>query len=97
MDIQLKTDEKRGSFFIEQDYRQIAELDFEIKNGILNAYHTGVRKEMEGQGIAAQLVNKLIEYARANNYKVIPSCPYIEMKFKRNSADVEDIWYQPNK
>ena len=97
MDIQLKVNDNRGSFFIEKDNRQIAELDFEIKAGVLNAYHTGVRKELEGQGIAAQLVNKMIDYARSNNYQVIPSCPYIEMKFKRNPSEVEDIWYHSTK
>ncbi len=94
MDIQFKIDErKHGSFFIENgNGSQIAELDFEVKDGVLNAYHTGVRKELEGQGIAAKLFDEMVIYARENNYKVIPSCSYILVKFKRNENEFSDIW-----
>ncbi len=38
MEIQYRIDEKnQGSFFIEKEGRQIAELDFEIKDNVLNA------------------------------------------------------------
>lgn len=91
--IEFKIDDKnRGSFYIMDEGSQIAELDFEIKDNILNAYHTGVRKELEGQGIAGKLFDKLVEYARKNNYKVIPSCSYVAVKFKRRPAEYEDIW-----
>lgn len=94
MDIQFKIDEnKRGSFFIEnEDGKQIAELDFEVKDNILNAYHTGVRKELEGQGIAGKLFDKMVEYATTNKYKVLPSCSYILVKFKRDENRYKDIW-----
>lgn len=95
MDIQFKIDEKnRGSFFIEQDGRQLAELDFEVKNNVLNAYHTGVRPELEGQGIAGKLFDEMVKYARENNYTVIPSCSYILAKFRRNPDGFADIWHR---
>ena len=56
MNIEFKKKKKKqGSFFINKESRQIAELDFEVKNNVLNAYHTGVRPELEGQGIAGKL------------------------------------------
>ncbi len=95
MDIQFKIDERnRGSFFIEQDGRQLAELDFEVKNNVLNAYHTGVRPELEGQGIAGKLFDEMVKYARENNYTVIPSCSYILAKFRRNPDGFADIWHR---
>ena len=91
--IEFKIDEKkRGSFFINKDGKQIAELDFDVKDGILNAYHTGVRPEYEGQGIAAKLFDKLVAYAREHNYKIIPSCSYIAVKFRRRPDEFADIW-----
>ena len=91
--IEFKIDENnRGGFFINKDGKQIAELDFDLKDGVLNAYHTGVRKELEGQGIAANLFDKLVEYARENNYKIIPSCSYILVKFRRNPNGFADVW-----
>lgn len=96
MDIQLRiNDNGRGSFFIEQGGQQVAELDFEVKNTILNAYHTGVRLELEGQGIAGRLFDAMVDYARKNSYQVIPSCPYILAKFRRRPDDYLDIWYHP--
>lgn len=85
-------DNNRGSFFINRDDRQIAELDFDLKDNILNAHHTGVRKELEGQGIAAKLFDKLVEYARENKYKIIPACSYILVKFRRRPDDFADVW-----
>ena len=90
--IEFKIESNRGSFFINKDGKQIAELDFDVKDNVLNAYHTGVRKELEGQGIAAKLFDKMVVYARENNYKVIPSCSYIAVKFKRRPDEYADIW-----
>ena len=87
-------DERRGSFFIMEGERQIAELDYDLQNGILNAYHTGVRRELEGQGIAGLLFDEMVKYARENNYKVIPTCSYILVKFRRHPDKYCDIWHR---
>ncbi|HHV85882.1 MAG TPA: N-acetyltransferase [Petrimonas sp.] len=95
MDIQFRTgDNGTGSFFIEKEGRQVAELDFEVKNNVLNAYHTGVRPELEGQGIAGRLFDELVKHARKHHYKVIPSCSYILAKFRRNPEGFSDIWHR---
>lgn len=94
MNIQFKINNNLGSFFIEKEGRQIAELDFEIKNNLLNAYHTGVRPELEGQGIAAKLFDEMVKYAREKGYKVIPTCSYILVKFRRNPDGFSDIWHR---
>ncbi|MGI6047518.1 MAG: GNAT family N-acetyltransferase [Petrimonas sp.] len=95
MNIEFRINEKKqGSFFINKESRQIAELDFEVKNNVLNAYHTGVRPELEGQGIAGKLFDEMVKYARKNGYTVIPSCSYILAKFRRNPNGFSDIWYR---
>ncbi len=95
MNIQFKIDNlNRGSFFIIQENRQVAELDFEVKNGILNAYHTGVRPELEGQGIAGKLFDEMVKYAREKGFKVMPTCSYILAKFRRRPDDYADLWYR---
>ena len=94
MDIQQKITDDRGRFYIEEGGRLIAELDFQLRDGILDAYHTGVRPEFEGQGIAGKLFDEMVQYARENGYKVIPSCPYIHVKFRRNPEGFRDIWHQ---
>ena len=96
MEIRHKIENKRGSFFIELEGCKVAELDYEIKANVLCAYHTGVRPKLEGQGIANKLFNELINYARANNYMINPSCPYILAKLKHNSDKFADIWCRSN-
>ena len=76
MDIQQKIDGDQGRFYIEQEGRLIAELDYRIKDNVLDAYHTGVRPEFEGQGIAGRLFDQMVQFARENNYTVLPTCPY---------------------
>ena len=93
MEIQFKIDvQKQGSFYIELDGKQVAELDFSIENNLINAYHTGVRKELEGQGVAGKLFDELVKYARENELKIIPTCSYILAKFRRNPDGFSDIW-----
>ena len=95
MEIQKRLDDNKGSFFIEKDGRQVAELDFVIKEDILDAIHTGVRPELEGQGIAGRLFDEMVKFAREKGYKVKPSCPYIDVKFKRDPAGFRDVVYKP--
>lgn len=95
MEIQKRLDDNRGSFFIEKDGRQVAELDFVIKENILDAVHTGVRPELEGQGIASRLFDEMVNFAREKGYKVKPTCPYIDVKFKRDPDGFSDVVYKP--
>lgn len=45
------------------------------------ADHTLVPKEIGGRGIAAALVDALIEDARQEGFKIVPQCSYVEKKF----------------
>ena len=93
MEIQFKIDDRQqGSFFIEESGNQIAELDFELEGNVLNAYHTGVRKEYEGQGIAGRLFYALVSYAREHGYKIVPTCSYVLARFRRHPELFEDVW-----
>ncbi|HBX19528.1 MAG TPA: N-acetyltransferase, partial [Porphyromonadaceae bacterium] len=67
---------------------------FELEDGVIDAYHTGVRPEFEGQGIAARLVDELASFAREHSYTIIPSCPYISAKFRRAPEKFNDLWHR---
>lgn len=96
MEIQRKINDNSGSFYIEQEGKQIAELDFRIKNNSLDAYHTGVRPELEGQGIAGKLFNELVDYARENGYTIIPTCAYVQAKLNKNPDLFRDVRVDSN-
>ncbi|MCD7924470.1 N-acetyltransferase [Bacteroidaceae bacterium] len=64
---------------------QIAYLQYEEKNGILDILHTVVPPQLEGQGIAQSLTEAAIDYAKEKNLKIRPTCAYAKMFFTRHT------------
>ena len=92
-DIQLKLDSRgRGAFYIEENNVKIGEMVVGISGTALTVYHTEVDPEMEGNGFAKQMLDKMVAYARENKLQVIPLCEYVHAQFKRHPAEYEDIW-----
>lgn len=48
------------------------------------ANHTGVPQSLQGKGIAAQLVERLVADARVEGFKIVPACSYVEAQRKRH-------------
>ena len=46
--------------------------------------HTIVPFSLKGQGIATALAKHVLDYARENNLKVIPQCPFIRSYIERH-------------
>ena len=51
---------------------------------VLELYSTYVPPADRGHGIAARLVQAAIEYARAEGYRIIPSCWYVAVWLRRH-------------
>jgi len=52
--------------------------------GGLDIVSTQVPGELEGQGIASGLTRYVLEYARCNRLKIIPSCSFTDAYFRRH-------------
>lgn len=75
----------RGRYVIHLAPGFEAEMTFrKAENGTITIDHTGVPREYEGRGIAAKLVNKAIEDARAEGFKITPLCSYVVAQFRRH-------------
>ena len=48
------------------------------------ATHTIVPRAIGGRGIAARLVDALVSDARAQGFRIVPQCWYVEKKFDEN-------------
>ncbi len=81
-EIKHKENDTRGMFYMEDDKGITSELTYTKQdNGVLIIDHTETRSELEGKGLASMLLERSVEYARENNYKIDPLCPFAEVKF----------------
>ena len=91
--IELKLDaNQNGAFVIEDGDQRLAEMAISLDGPNLIVYHTEVSEALQGQGIASKLLAQMVDYARKNNLKVIPRCPYVHAQFKRHREQYADIW-----
>jgi predicted GNAT family acetyltransferase len=55
-------------------------------DGVLDYFHTYVPPELRGQGIAGELVNVALTYAREHGFNVLPTCPFVARVIDSNPA-----------
>lgn len=83
-----------GRFRVRRDGRDLAVLDYQAGPGFWNLVHTWADPSVRGTGLASSLVRQVMDQARAEGLKVIPSCPYIPAWLRRNPeyADLVSTW-----
>ena len=52
--------------------------------------HTEVEPAYNGKGVGKEMVYKAVEFARENNLKIIPLCPFATATFKKNK-EIRDV------
>ncbi|RFM27854.1 GNAT family N-acetyltransferase [Deminuibacter soli] len=82
----------KGAFKIEEHGHHIAEMVVAVKGQELHIYHTEVADDHQGQGLAKQLLDAMVNYARTRHLQVVPYCVYVQGQFKRNPELYADIW-----
>lgn len=93
--VEISINEKgRGAFYITAEGKRIGEMEVAVSDGRLIVYHTEVAPEMEGKGVAKQLLTAMVEHARNHGLKVMPLCPYVNAQFRRHPAAYKDVWYK---
>lgn len=62
-----------------------AELTFRREGpGLIVADHTLTPEALRGQGIAFQLVERMVADARREGFRIRPTCPYVVAQFDRH-------------
>lgn len=83
-DIQREEDGKKGRFFLVKDGNE-AELTFSILSPATRiADHTGVPDALRGTGAGAALVAHLVAVARAEGWKIVPLCPFVNAERRKH-------------
>ncbi len=86
MEIQREDNGKKGAFFIEDEGNRVAEMTYLFagdKKFIID--HTEIADTLRGKGIGVQLVDEAVQYARNNQFKILPLCPFAKSVFKKRS------------
>ena len=63
---------------------QCAVIDYTLLRGVMAIHHTGVPREIEGQGIAGRLMKAALDHAKAHGWKVAPHCSYAAAYMQRH-------------
>ncbi|NNL73287.1 MAG: N-acetyltransferase [Silicimonas sp.] len=82
--ISREMSESRGRYVIRQDGEE-AELTFSITSPTLRiADHTGVPEAMRSTGAGRALAERLVADARAEGFKVVPLCPFVNAERRKH-------------
>lgn len=74
-----------GSNRLELDIEgSTAFIDYKLSGSTLFLVHTEVPKELEGKGVGGAIVQKALQYAKDNQYKIVPICPFVQAYLERH-------------
>ena len=90
-EVQLRSNDKNGAFYIEVDGKQEALMTFVFagENKII-IDHTGVNPGNNGKGFGKKMVTKAVEFAREKGIKIIPLCPFAKSVFDK-TPEFQDV------
>ncbi len=90
--IQQKQDGSKGSFYVEENGKMLAEMTYSMTGTELMIIdHTEVSDELRGKNAGYQLVHAAVEYARTNHMKILPLCPFANSVFKKKAEEFGDV------
>jgi uncharacterized protein len=95
MEIKHKDNGKKGMFYVEIEGKQEAEITYvHAGTEIIIIDHTGVNDSLKGQGVGYKLVAATVNYARENDLKIKPLCPFANAVFKKKATEYSDVLYK---
>ena len=90
--IQQKQDSSKGLFYVEEAGKLLAEMTYSMSaDKLMIIDHTEVSDELRGKNVGYQLVHAGVEYARANQLKIMPLCPFAKSVFDKRGSEFADV------
>jgi hypothetical protein len=80
----------KGAFVWMQDGKRLAEMTYSVAGSKVIIDHTQVDDVLRGKGAGEQLVRAAVEWARKEDVKLLPLCPFARSVFQKTPeyADV---------
>lgn len=84
--VEFRNDEKRHRFVAEinDGGDDEAFIDYFRRGGKIVFTHTEVPPALEGKGLAGKMAQVALEFARNENLRVVPLCPFVNVYIKRH-------------
>ncbi|HEY0090850.1 MAG TPA: GNAT family N-acetyltransferase [Flavobacterium sp.] len=76
MDNDFRVNEESRQFEMDVE-GQMAIITYIRQGNIISLNHTEVPKELQGKGVANEIVDKTLNYIKEQNLKVVPSCSFV--------------------
>ena len=80
----------RGAFIWQQDGKRLGEMTYTVAGSRVIIDHTQVDDSLRGKGVGAKLVRAAVDWARKENARLLPLCPYAKSVFDR-TPDYADV------
>ncbi|MDQ8006318.1 MAG: GNAT family N-acetyltransferase [Pedobacter sp.] len=93
MEIIQENDEKRGTFKAVENGTEAGSMTYTWAGPtkfIID--HTDVNPDFKGKGVGKQMVMKAVAYARANQLKIMPLCPFAKSVFDKD-GEISDVLF----
>jgi len=71
-------------FLVRLAQGKYAYIKYRLEGGTMYIDSTFTPEEYRGRGLAAELTNAAIEYARKNAFKIVPNCSYAKSYFEKH-------------
>ena len=89
MTITIEHDPLQGRFQA-RVHGHLCVCDYRLRDGVMVITHTEVAPELEGQGLAGELVRAALAHAREHGLKIRPLCSYVQAYMRRH-PETQDL------
>ncbi|MBX2843328.1 MAG: N-acetyltransferase [Flammeovirgaceae bacterium] len=91
MEIIHEKEGQKGRFLIKPDLENLAKMTYsKAGTRMIIIDHTEVSDSLKGQGVGKKLVYEAVQWARKNNIKIIPLCPFAKSVFQKEK-EIRDV------
>jgi len=93
MEIQQINDSRKGYFEATEDGKEAGKMTYTwAGDSKFIIDHTEVSPDFNGKGVGKKLLMTAVEYARTNDLKIIPLCPFAKSVFDK-TPDIRDVLF----
>jgi len=78
--------DRRGAFVILSNGKRVAELTYTVAASYVTLDHVEVDVALRRNGIGGRLVKAAVDWARAEQLRLLPRCPFAKAVFDKTPA-----------